>query len=80
MTDMVIEGVKPCPFCGQIIDETDGDFCYPMDRNKLIWRAGCIESAGGCGAEVFGESWEEAIKKWNTRVEHFNTGKTNEKY
>ena len=67
MTDIIIKGVKPCPFCGQIIDEEDVDFCYPYTFDRDVWRAGCIESAGGCGAEVLGHSAEDAINKWNTR-------------
>jgi len=60
--------VKDCPFCGQQIDPEDGDFCYPYGRVKDYWRAGCIEAAGGCGSSSYGESAEEAIKHWNTRV------------
>ena len=49
---------KPCPFCGQLPDVTDEDFFYPLFRSEsefhVLWRAGCIESAGGCGAEVTG--------------------------
>ena len=61
--------ILPCPFCGQIIDPTDADFCYPNNREKTAWRAGCIEVAGGCGAEIVGETAEEAIRLWNTRIE-----------
>ena len=61
------KNIKDCPFCGQVIDETDRDFCYPSDREYTSWIAGCMESAGGCGAEVLGESKEDAIKKWNNR-------------
>lgn len=63
--------ILPCPFCGQVPDPNDGDFCYPsiMRRDGTqIYRAGCIELAGGCGAEVLGDSAEEAIERWNTRV------------
>lgn len=61
------EQAKPCPFCGQEIDITDKDFCYPNNREMTEWRAGCIEIAGGCGAEILGETAEEAINKWNRR-------------
>lgn len=64
--------IKPCPFCGQEIRVTDPDFCYPTTRKNeygvQYYRAGCIEIAGGCGAEVIGESYEEAFDKWNRRV------------
>lgn len=63
--------IQPCPFCGQEIDPQDDDFCYPVtrknDEGKQVWRAGCSESAGGCGADVTGWSGKEAIQKWNTR-------------
>lgn len=62
------EQIKPCPFCGQIPDVTDPDFCYPLNQKHKVWQAGCIESAGGCGAFILGSSAEEAINKWNTRA------------
>lgn len=34
-------------------------WCYSMH---------CVTSAGGCGAEISGDSKQEAIDKWNTRV------------
>jgi hypothetical protein len=65
---MISKKIKPCPFCGQEIDITDEDFCYPNNRERTEWRAGCIEIADGCGAEVLGCTEEEAINKWNNRV------------
>jgi hypothetical protein len=59
--------ILPCPFCGQTPDSSDEDFCYPIKTDRKIYRAGCIESAGGCGAEVLGESVSEAIAAWNRR-------------
>lgn len=70
MTTLLVEKILPCPFCGQIPDEEDEDFCYPItraDAKVVIYRAGCVEAAGGCGAEVLGHSAEEAIQRWNTR-------------
>jgi len=32
------------------------------------WLVHCPEHAGGCGAEITGDSREEAIEKWNRRV------------
>jgi hypothetical protein len=57
----------PCPFCGQQPDYNDPDCIYPVVRDRTIWRAGCIECAGGCGAEVLGDTAEHAVDKWNTR-------------
>lgn len=69
------EYIKPCPFCGQNVDslKEDPDFCYPATRpdphtGNQVFRAGCIECAGGCGAEVLGNSPSDAIERWNTRV------------
>lgn len=60
-----------CPFCGLQLSTNNPDFCYPVTRisvnGKQVWRAGCIESDGGCGAEVTGWSAEEAIKLWDKR-------------
>jgi hypothetical protein len=62
----------PCPFCGQIPDRDDPDCVYPVTRpdtyGNQVYRAGCVESAGGCGAEVTGWTKDEAIQRWNTRI------------
>jgi len=45
----------PRPFCGQTPLPDDPDCIYPITRpdkdGRQVWRAGCIECAGGCGAE-----------------------------
>lgn len=58
----------PCPFCGFKPDVMEPDCVYPLTRNKSLWRAGCYETGGGCGAEVLGGNALEAIKNWNTRT------------
>ncbi len=62
----------PCPFCGQHPYVDDPDCIYPVTRpdkdGRQVWRAGCMESAGGCGAECTGWSAEEAVERWNTRT------------
>jgi len=61
-----------CPFCGQTPNPEDPDCIYPVTRldkdGRQVWRAGCIECAGGCGAELTGWSAEEAVAAWNRRV------------
>lgn len=70
--DTVERPVMPCPFCGQLPDHTNPDFCYPKTRpdatGRQVWRAGCIECHGGCGAGVSGWSAEEAVRAWNKRA------------
>lgn len=40
-------------------ERQDGDnFCFVVV---------CNESMGGCGAEIFGDSEQEAVNKWNRR-------------
>ena len=68
--------MKPCPFCGErlndwpttIIDMKDGcwvisHFCKSMHRSE-----------GGLGVtiNVYGNTKEEAINNWNERVEDVN--------
>lgn len=72
MTFSTDKKMKQCPFCGQHPDITDPDCVHPvtrLDKNgKQVWRAGCVECAGGCGAEVTGWSAAEAIDGWNRRI------------
>lgn len=32
------------------------------------WNIVCSQSAGGCGAEISGDTKEEVLAKWNNRV------------
>jgi hypothetical protein len=42
------------------LDAEEGDgICYEMH---------CSVQAGGCGAEMHGDSKEEVLSKWNTRA------------
>lgn len=34
----------------------------------LVWGIHCNEHMGGCGAEMYGDSDEEVVKKWNRRA------------
>lgn len=40
-----------------------------LPREQWCYKVICNESYGGCGAEIHGDSAEEAINKWNKRVE-----------
>jgi hypothetical protein len=66
-----MKNIKPCPFCGYTFKEEDREeFCYPYGKpidGKQLWVVGCIETAGGCSANVLGMSRGEAIRLWNTR-------------
>lgn len=53
--------------------ETDGIRHYILLRNRQdgdgqVWGMHCPEVAGGCGAEIDGDTKEEALEKWNRRV------------
>ena len=69
---MLIE-LLPCPFCGQKLDVNDIEVLHPLTRpdhdGKVLYRAGCVECYGGCGAEVTGWSSAEAIQRWNARTQ-----------
>lgn len=56
---------NPCAGCGRVIDVDDGDFCYPENRDRTKWRAGCNEHDFGCGYEVTAATRDEALAKWN---------------
>src|SRR5690606_25174008 len=54
-----------CPSCSREIEADRVDFCYPRGPKSGTWRAGCNEHDGGCGFEVEGSSYEDAVIKWN---------------
>ena len=39
-----------------------------VPKEQWCYVAGCSELSGGCSAEVFGDTMQEAIDRWNTRV------------
>jgi hypothetical protein len=61
--------VQPCPFCGYRPCYEDPDFCYPSHPTLNIYRAHCVECAGGCCATAMGDSVASAIEAWNRRPE-----------
>lgn len=67
--------VKPelerCPFCGFKPDAEHDDCIYqiftPKNKPQRL-SLNCYESAGGCGAQVLGDSERDVIARWNTRA------------
>jgi len=55
----------PCPQCGRVIWADDLDFCYPANRERTRWRAGCNEHDFGCGYNIEGDTFESVIRRWN---------------
>ena len=39
-----------------------------VPQDQWCWGVHCPTSAGGCGAEITGDSRDEAIAKWNRRA------------
>ena len=39
-----------------------------VPKEQWCYAAGCSELSGGCGAEMSGDSRQEAIDKWNARA------------
>ena len=67
--------VKPCPFCGIQMQDSDADdylHTNPWFAGKrelgVYWSINCLEHAGGCGVQMLGDTEEEVISKWNRRV------------
>jgi len=65
--------LKPCPFCGNPVDAEDGDVLHTtpsfIDPNERIWVLNCPVSADGCGVQVYGDTKQEVIARWNSRYE-----------
>lgn len=65
MTDFTL---RECPFCGHQPDEGNLiDSIHPLNRERTLWTAGCVDNEGGCNASVLGSTREHAILLWNTR-------------
>jgi hypothetical protein len=56
----------PCPNCKREIWANDRDFCYPQNRERTQWVAGCFVHNFGCGFKLHTDSKEEALAAWNT--------------
>lgn len=57
----------PCPVCERKIWAGDRDFCYPKDRERTAWRAGCNVHDFGCGYEVTASAKDAVMAAWNER-------------
>lgn len=64
----------PCPFCGFEPSMFDSDCIYPVTKatdklgNYRVYGLHCYTSGGGCSAQILGDSRDDCIDKWNTRV------------
>lgn len=57
--------LKNCPFCGYDINNNDPmDTVYPSNRDRTLWQVVCCT----CSATVYGETKQNAIDNWNTRI------------
>ena len=55
----------PCPFCGNNLNEQDIlDTVYPANRERTLYQVVC----NCCSATMLGETYDDAISKWNTRI------------
>lgn len=68
--------LKPCPFCGKAVacvQRLGDNTIYARDTlvHPNYYEVVCKFSKGGCGTALGGEykTEEEAITKWNNRVE-----------
>jgi len=61
---------NPCPGCGRVMWANDHDFCYPNNRERSSWRAGCNVHDFGCGFELVAPVATEAevLALWNSAL------------
>lgn len=38
------------------------------EADGMVWKLGCTPNAGGCGAEIHGDSIQETLDLWNRRA------------
>lgn len=66
-----MEYLLPCPFCGNDLNRQDPlDTIYPaiLLAGSNVYTIVCQEAAGGCEANILGETPEECVQKWNRRT------------
>ena len=62
MAEELVEGLKPCPFCG-------GDALVHRDSyGRGLWTVSCKMHLECYAIEKYYQTREEAISAWNTRV------------
>ena len=61
-----LEGILPCPFCGEFEEEKQNFLAKVI--NKQGWYSircdGC-----GCNPSFVVHTWEECVRLWNSRVD-----------
>lgn len=57
--------ILPCKECGKNWSDNLIDTLYPLTRDYSEWVFGCMSHNGGCGRQVYGESREDAVDRWN---------------
>ena len=60
------EYIKLC-ICGQDVSNEDIliDSLYPANRERTKWLFGCMVHNGGCGRQVYADTKEEVVTRWN---------------
>lgn len=56
--------IEPCIVCGKRDFEMI-DTLYPETRDKKRWVCGCMIHNGGCGRQVYSETEDDTIYRWN---------------
>lgn len=44
-------------------------FYERQEGDGMCWKLSCCSTGGGCDATIYGDSKEDALAKWNRRVE-----------
>lgn len=60
--------IEVCSHCGFNINQPNFliDSFYPMNRQRTKWLIGCMSHNGGCGRQVYADTQDAVIKKWNS--------------
>lgn len=63
--------VKPCPFCGRDLKDSDRQEALHTELTPdggRSWIIHCAECDFGCGVEMRGETEAEVLAKWDRRA------------